>query len=461
MKNEDYNKLRDKAVSHISESEIDKGEYKDLNDIIHELKVHQVELEIQNDELIETQRKLIDLNQKFYDLYNFAPLCYLTLNLSGDILESNFKSYEYFKLKKDDLISKSILNFVVLKDYDQMLEHIEKVKNTGTLQSQEIQFKDKYGEIFTGIIQSVINESKKQQIIYSAIIDITKEKEKEKEIENNYESIKKLMNNMQEIVFIINSQGIIKLANEKLIKLTGIGKEDIQGKEFISLITSEKRIDSYKKLNQLYNKDHYEATFTLKNVSENETDFEIVFNKGIWENNVVYFCSGRELKKESENTFKINDVLIEKIKTLIKENKNDAALKYINKIKGFKKENKLLEIENLNILLVEDNRPDNIEELIESFNKKITIMPDIYKAYDEFKDNYYNIIILKISSGEMSKLEFLKKIKKDYDIPVIGIFSDFNKETIRKFIDAGLDDFIIKPILKSDAIKNTIINIIK
>lgn len=461
MKNEDYNKLRDKAVSHISESEIDKGEYKDLNDIIHELKVHQVELEIQNDELIETQRKLIDLNQKFYDLYNFAPLCYLTLNLSGDILESNFKSYEYFKLKKDDLISKSILNFVVLKDYDQMLEHIEKVKNTGTLQSQEIQFKDKYGEIFTGIIQSVINESKKQQIIYSAIIDITKEKEKEKEIENNYESIKKLMNNMQEIVFIINSQGIIKLANEKLIKLTGIGKEDIQGKEFISLITSEKRIDSYKKLNQLYNKDHYEATFTLKNVSENETDFEIVFNKGIWENNVVYFCSGRELKKESENTFKINDVLIEKIKTLIKENKNDAALKYINKIKGFKKENKLLEIENLNILLVEDNRPDNIEELIESFNKKITIMPDIYKAYDEFKDNYYNIIILKISSGETSKLEFLKKIKKDYDIPVIGIFSDFNKETIRQFIDAGLDDFIIKPILKSDAIKNTIINIIK
>ncbi len=462
MENKKYSDLREKALTQLPEEKLDKKEYKDLNNVIHELKVHQIELEIQNDELVQTQRRLIDLNQKFYDLYNFAPLCYLTLNLSGDIIESNFKSYEYFKLKKDDLISKSILNFVDISDYDEMLNHIQKVKETGTLQIQEIKFKDKYGEKFEGLIQSVINDSHNERKIYSAIIDITNEKQKEKEIQESYKNINKLINNMQEIILIIDTQGVIKLVNERLEKVVGEKRENLIDSEFISLISSEKRIDAYKKLNQLYNKSYYESKFTLVDFEDKESDFEIIFNKGYWKNQEVYFCSGRKIKKESEDVLKINDTSLDKLKEYIENDKKELALQYIKEIKTSDKDkNSAKMIEDLNILLIEDNQPDTIKELLESFNKNITVMSDIYKVLDEFKEDYFNVIILKISSGEMSKLEFLKRIKRKYDIPVIGIFSDFNRDNIKKFVDAGLDDFIIKPILKNEALKNTIKNIIK
>ncbi|MGM0640402.1 MAG: PAS domain S-box protein [Thermotogota bacterium] len=462
MENKKYSDLREKAISQLPEEKLNKKDYKDLNNVIHELKVHQIELEIQNDELVQTQRKLIDLNQKFYDLYNFAPLCYLTLNSSGDIIESNFKAYEYFKLKKDDLLSKSILNFVDISDYDEMLKHLQNVKETGTLQTQEIKFKDKYGENFVGLIQSVINDSKKERIIYSAIIDITNEKQKEIEIEESYKNINKLINNMQEIILIIDEQGIIKLANERLLKLVGDNEENLIGNEFISLISPEKRIDAYKKLNQLYNKDYYESIFSLIDIENKENDFEIIFNKGYWKNQEVYFCSGRKIKKESEDVLKINDTTLDRLKEYIEDDKKDMALDYINEIKTSDKDkNSAKMIQDLNILLIEDNKPDTLKETLESFNKNITVMSDIYKVLDDFRDNYYNIIILKISSGEMSKLEFLKRIKRNYDIPIIGIFSDFNRENIKKFVESGLDDFIIKPILKNEALKETINNIIK
>jgi len=232
--------------------------------------------------------------------------------------------------------------------------------------------------------------------------------------------------------------------------------------EFISLISSEKRIDAYKKLNQLYNKSYYESKFTLVDIEDKENDFEIIFNKGYWKNQEVYFCSGRKIKKESEDVLKINDTSLDKLKEYIENDKKELALQYIKEIKTSDKDkNSAKMIEDLNILLIEDNQPDTIKELLESFNKNITVMSDIYKVLDEFKEDYFNVIILKISSGEMSKLEFLKRIKRKYDIPVIGIFSDFNRDNIKKFVDAGLDDFIIKPILKNEALKNTIKNIIK
>lgn len=462
MDNKKYSELREKASSQVSEESVNKSEYKDLNNVIHELKVHQIELEIQNDELVQTQRKLIDLNQKFYDLYNFAPLCYLTLNVSGDIIESNFKSYEYFKEKKDILTSKSILNYVDLSDYDNMLKHLQKVKESGTLQIDEIVFKDKYDEKFIGKIQSVINDSKNDKIIYSAIIDISKEKQKEEEVQNNYENIKKLINNMQEIIFVIDNQGKIKLVNDNLKKISGKTEDELKNQEFISLISTEKRIDAYKKLNQLYNKESYETIFTLLNYEGEDLDFEITFNKGLWKNEEVYFCSGRILKKESDEVLKINEDSFKRLKEYIEEDKKELALEFIKEIKVSEKDKKTGKlVKDLTLLLIDDDKPDTIIDMINSFNNNLVIMQDIYEALDRFEDSNYDLIIMKVSSGEAAKIEFVKRIKRNNDIPIIAIFSDFNRDNIKRFVDSGLDDFIIKPIMKKEAIENTITNLIK
>lgn len=61
----------------------------DVRALCHELEVHQEELKMQNNELLQVQAKLAASEKKYRDLYDFAPIGYLTLDDSGKVLETN------------------------------------------------------------------------------------------------------------------------------------------------------------------------------------------------------------------------------------------------------------------------------------------------------------------------------------------------------------------------------------
>jgi len=61
----------------------------DVQKLVHELQVHQVELEMQNEELRRTQRGLEEACERYSDLYDFAPCALLTLGERGEVLEAN------------------------------------------------------------------------------------------------------------------------------------------------------------------------------------------------------------------------------------------------------------------------------------------------------------------------------------------------------------------------------------
>lgn len=62
---------------------------KDTKELVHELHVHQIELEIQNEELKRSQYELAESRDNYSDLYDFAPIGYVVLNEKNIIVEAN------------------------------------------------------------------------------------------------------------------------------------------------------------------------------------------------------------------------------------------------------------------------------------------------------------------------------------------------------------------------------------
>ena len=80
--------------------------------LIHELEVHQVELEMQTEELRHSQLQLEDSRKKYFDLYDLAPIGYVTLDRKGLIRELNLTAAELFGTERRRLNSALFVRFV-------------------------------------------------------------------------------------------------------------------------------------------------------------------------------------------------------------------------------------------------------------------------------------------------------------------------------------------------------------
>lgn len=79
--------------------------------LIHELRVHQIELEMQNEVLTETLASVNALRAKYLDLYDTAPVGYLTLDATGRILELNLRAAGMLSEARENLIGRPLRHF--------------------------------------------------------------------------------------------------------------------------------------------------------------------------------------------------------------------------------------------------------------------------------------------------------------------------------------------------------------
>jgi len=83
----------------------------DQRRLVHELQVHQIELEIQNEELTQTLTEINALRAKYLDLYDFAPVSYFTLDSQGNIVELNLRAAQLLGQERKPLIGRPVREF--------------------------------------------------------------------------------------------------------------------------------------------------------------------------------------------------------------------------------------------------------------------------------------------------------------------------------------------------------------
>ena len=87
--------------------------------MLHELLVHKVELEMQNDELLKAHIELEKARDRYIDLYEFAPIGYITINREGLINEINLTGSSLLGVDRAKLINRRFSKFVAEQDRDQ------------------------------------------------------------------------------------------------------------------------------------------------------------------------------------------------------------------------------------------------------------------------------------------------------------------------------------------------------
>lgn len=114
----------------------------DFERLVHELKIHQEELEIQNEELRRAHLALKESRDRYVDLYDFAPVGYLTLNPKGEINEANLTACEMLGYDRSRLIGVSLALLLDMDSIAGLRAHLDEVLETGDLQSSELQLGD-------------------------------------------------------------------------------------------------------------------------------------------------------------------------------------------------------------------------------------------------------------------------------------------------------------------------------
>jgi len=224
-------KLREDAERKLSKTTHQKTDVplEDFNRIIHDLKVYQIELELQNEELRRTQHQLQDSRNQFANLYNYAPVGYVTLNRNSLILQSNQTFAEMINMEVSELLEVRMSDFLCDDEVKVFHGRFNSFFSKPEGKRMEMRMKRKGGRPFwvrfTGRkINGMSDGTKESQLephLFLIISDISQEKKFEKELiesENNYRI---LANSGQALIWASGKDKNCVYFNDVWLKFTG------------------------------------------------------------------------------------------------------------------------------------------------------------------------------------------------------------------------------------------------
>ncbi|MFA6103413.1 MAG: PAS domain S-box protein [Victivallaceae bacterium] len=118
------------------------------------LRVHQVELEMQNEELRRAHLELDALRGRYFNLYDLAPAGFFTLSAKGMILEANVTAAAMLGVTRDKLLKQPISRFILPEDQDIYYLKCKTLAATGKQQAWPLRMLHADGSSFRGYLQA-------------------------------------------------------------------------------------------------------------------------------------------------------------------------------------------------------------------------------------------------------------------------------------------------------------------
>lgn len=166
-----------------SEKPLDMLSPEETLQVLHELRVHQIELEMQNEELRRAQVELEASRARYFDLYDLAPVGYVTLSEEGIILEANLTAATLFGVAEGNFVKRPLPQFILPADQDVYYLHRKQLFETSSPQICELRMLKKDGIQFWARLEATVaQDTDGAPVCRTVVSDITERKRAEAEL---------------------------------------------------------------------------------------------------------------------------------------------------------------------------------------------------------------------------------------------------------------------------------------
>lgn len=215
-------------------------------EIIHELQVHQVELEMQNEELKWARLALEQSRDRYLHLYDFAPVGYFTFTGRGQIVEVNLTGAALLGVPRARLIGRGLGSFVAAEDRGPWERHLASVlpsaaaaQGLGEKQSCELQLKREDGSTFHARLESVRLDRPEEGkpagadgarlVIHTALSDITERTQAAQALQAAHDRLCNVLESITDAFFSLDREWRFTYVNQEAERIFGGPRETFVG----------------------------------------------------------------------------------------------------------------------------------------------------------------------------------------------------------------------------------------
>jgi PAS domain S-box-containing protein len=174
--------------------------------LIHELQVHALELDMQNEELQQIKIDLEASRGRYFELYDQAPVGYLSLSQQGDVLYANLTISLMLGLERINLVQKPFYKFILREDADIFYLFSKRLFATGDPQVCRVRMEKKNGVPFWARLEATVvtNQAGMMPICRMVVSNISEQKKTETKLEETEYKYRLLAENSPDIIYIID-----------------------------------------------------------------------------------------------------------------------------------------------------------------------------------------------------------------------------------------------------------------
>lgn len=189
---------------------------------LFELQVHQIQLEMQNEELRRIHMELDASRDRYFELYDLAPVGYLTLAEEGLITETNLTAATLLGVSRSDITDQPITKFILPEDEDIYYLHRKQLNETGEPQKFELRLVKEDGSEFWVLLSNIMaKDTDGSPLFRIAINDITERKRLEEELSIKNQYLETTLRSVGDGVISTDKDGVVVFLNKAAELLTG------------------------------------------------------------------------------------------------------------------------------------------------------------------------------------------------------------------------------------------------